>query len=694
MINHDQTGFIAGRYIGENTRLTYDIMNYAEENNIPGLLLLIDFEKAFDSVSWKFISNTLKFFNFGISVQNWISTFQCKISSAVNQGGNLSPFFSIGRGCRQGDPIAAYCFILCAEILAIKIRNNKNIKGIKVDEKEILLSQYADDTCLILDGTQKSLKSSLDDLSNFAIISGLKMNYSKTKLIWIGSKKYSDDTLCNEYNLQWGITKFDYLGIEFDVDLHKIVRMNYDKKLVKIKAIIESWKKRVLTPIGKITVIKTLLTSQLNHLFISLPNPNEDFIKKINTLLYQFLWNNKPDKIKRSIITKNYDEGGLRMIDIKNFMISLKSTWLRRLYQDERKWMSLIKCKVDLHKLAHCGDAYLIKCYNNTHNIFWKDVFLSVHKILKLHYTQTEFLKLPLWYNSKVTIGNSVVFYERLYKKNIFIVNDIFNEDKTFKSYDQICDILNFRINFLEYQGLVRKLKSLQRTLTMDQGNINQQHKLSYPYIPANLELFQRNEKGTYPMYDILKNNNDKPTGQRKWNMITLNDEIYTWSKIYRHPFEITKNSKLQWLQYRINHKILVTNKLLFKLGIKDNNLCFFCEREIETVEHLLWHCQKVQDLLLQLKTHLDNRDIMLTLEYFPYMFGSCVFNPTKNVEDIILLNVKQYIYQTKCLKKALNLNSLLATLKQAYNIEYEVAKHNNKLDYFNENWSKWITCS
>ena len=73
LINNDQTGFIAGRYIGENIRLLFDIMEYAEENDIPGLFLLIDFEKApippFDSISWNFLNNILKFFNFGESIQ-------------------------------------------------------------------------------------------------------------------------------------------------------------------------------------------------------------------------------------------------------------------------------------------------------------------------------------------------------------------------------------------------------------------------------------------------------------------------------------------------------------------------------------------------------------------------------------------------------------------------------------------------
>lgn len=69
LISNDQTGFISGRYIGENTRLIYDIMNYMEENNIPGLLLIIDFEKAFDTISWEFIKKVFDFFNFGESIK-------------------------------------------------------------------------------------------------------------------------------------------------------------------------------------------------------------------------------------------------------------------------------------------------------------------------------------------------------------------------------------------------------------------------------------------------------------------------------------------------------------------------------------------------------------------------------------------------------------------------------------------------
>ena len=74
IISETQQGFIRGRYIGECTRLIYDIIEKTEEDNIPGLLLLLDFEKAFDTLEWSFIDATLKFFGFGPTFCKWVST--------------------------------------------------------------------------------------------------------------------------------------------------------------------------------------------------------------------------------------------------------------------------------------------------------------------------------------------------------------------------------------------------------------------------------------------------------------------------------------------------------------------------------------------------------------------------------------------------------------------------------------------
>ena len=129
--------------------MIYDILSFTEENDIPGILLLIDFEKAFDSVSWEFIENVLKFFNFGNSLIHWVKTFYNNITSSVTQNCFLSERFDIQRGCRQGDPLSPYIFLLCAEILAILLRKNNEVKGITIDDTEYIISQYADDTSLI-----------------------------------------------------------------------------------------------------------------------------------------------------------------------------------------------------------------------------------------------------------------------------------------------------------------------------------------------------------------------------------------------------------------------------------------------------------------------------------------------------------------------------------------------------------------
>ena len=188
LIPSTQTGFLKGRFIGENTRLIYDIMNFSENHNIPGLLVSIDFEKAFDSIAWSFINKTLEIFNFGHNIKKWIHILNSDITATVIQNGHLSEYFDIHRGCRQGDPISPYIFILCAEILTNLINKNKRIKGIKIGNVEHKISQFADDTTLILNGSRASFGAALDTLAFYANISGLKINDSKTKIIWIGSK--------------------------------------------------------------------------------------------------------------------------------------------------------------------------------------------------------------------------------------------------------------------------------------------------------------------------------------------------------------------------------------------------------------------------------------------------------------------------------------------------------------------------
>ena len=125
----------------------------------------------------------------------------------------MSDFFNLKRGCRQGGPISPYIFILCADILRKIIRNNKDIKGIQINNKELKLSQYANDTHLLLDGAENSLKGALRTLKQYYIMSGLKINVDKTRALWIGSLSNSEETLCQEYPLDWSQEPLKALGV-------------------------------------------------------------------------------------------------------------------------------------------------------------------------------------------------------------------------------------------------------------------------------------------------------------------------------------------------------------------------------------------------------------------------------------------------------------------------------------------------
>ena len=180
LINNDQTGFIKGRFIGFiNIRLIDSVICYAKEKNIPGLLLFLDFEKAFDTIECSFIRKTFQYFGFGSSILKWLNLFYCRPESCVLNNGWASGFFEIQRGVRQGCPLSLYLFVLSVEVLAKAIRENKSIRGIFVNSREIKLSQYADDT-------KESLRASLKTLDDFYEVSGLKLNDKKTEALRIG----------------------------------------------------------------------------------------------------------------------------------------------------------------------------------------------------------------------------------------------------------------------------------------------------------------------------------------------------------------------------------------------------------------------------------------------------------------------------------------------------------------------------
>ena len=326
LVHPDQTGFMKGRYIGENIRLICDVMEYAMVEKKGGILASLDFKKAFDTLEWQFVKKILDLFNFGENVKKWVRIFYANIENAVMNNGFATNWFKPTRGVRQGCPLSPYLFILGAEILANRLRQTGEIKGINLFGNEVKISQFADDTNLFC-ADVTSVDHALNTVSSFGAISGLKLNVKKTKAMWLG--KWSTNKT-KPLQLEWLNEPVKISGIYFSYDESKNKHLNFDLKIQKLQTKLDLWKARNLTLFGKVLIMKSLGLSQIVYAASNVNVPNE-VIYTIKTKLFSFLWNNKKDKIKRESIYQEYDKGGIRMTDVEIMIKALRLAWIPRL---------------------------------------------------------------------------------------------------------------------------------------------------------------------------------------------------------------------------------------------------------------------------------------------------------------------------------------------------------------------------
>jgi len=211
---------------------------------------------------------------------------------------------------------------------------------------------------------------------------GLKLNSEKTKVIWIGSRKYSAHSIKTRWKLVWGNIRFKVLGVWFDVDLDKMISQNYNDKTEKMRTILISWKKIYLSIVGKVAVIKSLIIPQFNILFSTLPDPDAKILNTINKHVNEFLWNGV-SRIKHIVLTNDYPEGGVRMINLKAFMDSINNYWIRICIQDIAKWINLINQYFNITKLVLSGKHYVDKLILKIDNPFWRDILSSFSHFLE-----------------------------------------------------------------------------------------------------------------------------------------------------------------------------------------------------------------------------------------------------------------------------------------------------------------------
>jgi hypothetical protein len=202
----------------------------------------------------------------------------------VINNGHATSFFNLGCGVRQGCPLSPLLYIICGEIKSLLMKNENEIDGIMLNDTEVLVSSYADDTTLYLKDVN-SLRKAIQILDRFQLYSGLTINLEKSELLALGSLKYNLPDI-SDTGLSFSFGQVKLLGVTFTPDLKNMFELNFIPKFEKLKSVLRIWAMRDMTPMGKITIVKTLGLSQLIFLFSVLPKPSDEFLKDLDTVVY------------------------------------------------------------------------------------------------------------------------------------------------------------------------------------------------------------------------------------------------------------------------------------------------------------------------------------------------------------------------------------------------------------------------
>ena len=684
IISDTQKGYMKGRFIGENTRLLYDIMNQLENENRYGLLLLIDFEKAFDSIDWTFVEETLKSFNFGDSVCKWFKLFCNNSKSCVINNGHMSSFFRLERGCRQGDPLAPYLFIIGVEILAIALKQNADVQGLIFDGTEYKLGQYADDAFILLDGSELSLNTTMNILQGFSLLSGLKCNITKTKAIWIGNRKFSNERICPEMGLIWSYSNFTLLGIEFSLDLQQMVEINYMNKLTKAKRTLASWSQRHMSLVGKVIVVKTLVLPIFIHLFSALPNPSAKVEAELNRTLFKFVWGGKVERIKRDIIVSPENEGGLNMIHIFSFIRYIKIRWVKRLLENENgAWQNLVNSTVFRNKnIWILGKRKLEELSKLIKNSFWRDVILALSSWKEEPQCPNEYLSMNI-----LNFVPAKLFYQyNLWREAGFeILKDLIDDNGNLIPFEIIKQKTRSD-DFLKYFSLISRIPKAWKDAIkkhLVQNNFEKQE--------DKIMNLQKQNSLKFVYKDLLNKTKRQHTAKHETWIQVFNKSISSeeWSQIYTRAKSCTKDTKLIAFNFKLIHRIIATNDFLKRINISEDNKCTFCKSENESIEHLFYDCNITSQFWYRFIdhfapfypniAHLSKKEIFLGSEQL-----DCLCN-------FLLILAKYYIYTCRFNMKNPSMYAFKQIVAMHKNIEKYSAKINKKEDQFLQKWTSII---
>ena len=605
IISNDQSAYMKGRYMGTNIRLVSDIIEHYDMTNKSGILLMLDFQKAFDTIEWEFMFKTLHFFNFGPSFIRWIQTIYNRPVACIKNNGYFSENFNISRGIRQGCPVSALMFILCVEILALKIRNSNSLHGFQFNyEKPIKIAQYADDGVLFLNN-RNEMCSALNILEIFGNLSGLILNLEKGEGLWLGQSKHLQ-IQCNLFGIKWP-KQFRCLGIYLGHDKPLNNNKNFYEKVDQIEDILKRWEKRDLSLFGRVQILKTFAVSKI-VLPVTTQCVPDGLVKKINKIFYQFLWRSH-DKVSRNKVMQDVVNGSLNMMNMQLFFNALKASWINRIQTADPNTCNWVQLpKIYLHKLDEQGLNFRFNfdesvIFDEVKDIpsFYKQAFKYYNKAFVCDENEFEksIMSQPLFGNKFITSyarrKNRVLFLRNWIRGGIRKVGDLvfsngilderFIYQKLTVRQNIYCDILLVKNALLPYQQCIM------------QGN-------------NDTSVFNRVKlQKSKDYYNMFKFQSAPQTDTTRISNFLIpfcnnDEEVIAFTK----KVAIGKEIKLKEFNFKVLHGILPCNLNLMRWKISDSHECDICG-ETQSIEHLLYSCVYVPPLW-QIVEHVFEVDI------------------------------------------------------------------------------------
>ena len=337
IVHPDQTCSVPGRTINDNVHLIRNIVEYTNDKNMSAALISIDQSKAFDRVSHDYLFNVLNNFGFKQQFISLVKLLYTDIRSSILVNGFITEYFPVERSVRQGCSLSPLLYILAMEPYAHRIRMCPMIKGIPLPgtAETAKICQYADDTNLFISDT-RSVTHILKLIELYGNMSGAVLNLDKTFGMWLGRWRGRTD---QPGGLNWTSDPQKFYGIY--IGGRDATQKTWDKILIKLEKCVQLYSRRDLSFKGRSIILQAVLCSPIWYVGSLLLMP-ERVEKRLNKLIFTFLWNNQPEALKRETLYNTFLNGGLNIVDIKTKLASFHVKQILQLIKGHKaKWKYL-----------------------------------------------------------------------------------------------------------------------------------------------------------------------------------------------------------------------------------------------------------------------------------------------------------------------------------------------------------------